>query len=242
MNKYSKGDIYNAMNFVNYITTVLLSLQPPYGDGETWQQRSDRMAIVAEAIDDASSRATCSDKYESDKKCVRTWQKDKKSIALLLVTMGYWESKFAKNVHEGKCKKYECDPSISADGSVYHKARSPWQIQKTGLESKEEYAKMKSASLESTTISANVATRHLVLGMKQCGSIHGAMAIYGGASSCAWPGVSARETFYNDLTKKPEEQLLGEVEKRKISLEKSLAEKEEAALKDKKVIPGEKTK
>ena len=51
MNKYLKGDIYNAMNFVSYITTVLLSLQPPYGDGETWQQRSDRMAIVAEAID-----------------------------------------------------------------------------------------------------------------------------------------------------------------------------------------------
>lgn len=203
------------MNLVSYITTVLLSLQPPYGDGETWQQRSDRMAIVAEAIDDASSKATCSDKYESDKKCVRTWSRDKKSLALLLVTMGYWESKFAKNVHEGKCRKYECDPSIAADGSVYHKARSPWQIQRTGLVSQDEYKVMNSATLESTVISANVAVRYLVLGMRQCGTIHGSMAIYGGAGSCAWPGVKNREAFYKQLGDKNVDQLNAEIEKQK---------------------------
>jgi hypothetical protein len=205
------------MNLVNYITTVLLSLQPTYGDGEAWQQRVDRMSIIAQAIDDASSKATCSDKYESDKTCVRTWPKEKKSLALLLITMGYWESKFAKNVHEGKCRKYECDPSVSASGTVYHKARSPWQIQKTGLVNQDEYKIMNSSSLESTTMSANVAVRYLSMGMKQCGTFHGAMAIYGGAGSCSWPGVNNREAFYRHLLEKTPEQLNNEIEKQKAS-------------------------
>ncbi|NBP01860.1 MAG: hypothetical protein EBU90_17325 [Proteobacteria bacterium] len=199
------------MSFIAYITTILLGLQPAYGDNETWQERTDRMTIVAEAIDDASSRATCSDKYNVEG-CVATWPQDKKSLAILLVTKGYWESKFAKNVHEGKCRPYECD-SYRKDGHLIHKARSPWQIQRTGLVSKEEYSKMNSSSQESTTVSANVAVRYLSIGMRQCHTIMGAMSIYGGVKSCNWSGVKHRLSFYKKLMEKSPEDLSAAKEK-----------------------------
>jgi hypothetical protein len=203
------------MSFIAYITTILLGLQPAYGDNETWQERSERMTIVAHAIDDASSKATCSDKYDV-KDCAPTWPQDKRSLAILLITKGYWESKFAKNVHEGKCRPYECDAVKNAKGqTVSHRARSPWQIQRTGLVTKEEYTNMASSSLESTTISANVAVRHLSIGMRKCNTILGAMSVYGGVQSCSWKGVKPREAFYKDLIKKSPEELVAAEQKQK---------------------------
>lgn len=201
------------MNFIKYITMILLSLEPSYSDKETWDERAARMEIIATAIDDASSKATCSDKYNVSN-CEKNWPLDKKSIGLLLVTKGYWESRFAKNVHEGNCKVYECD-AYTVNGSVRHKARSPWQIQRTGLVSKEEYDKMMTSSLESTTLSANVAVRYLALGMKSCKTIRGAMSIYGGAKVCDWPGVAPREAFYKRLNGMSEEQIFAAADVRK---------------------------
>lgn len=207
---------------MNYILTVLLSLEPAYTDKETWDERVERMTIVASAIVEASSKATCQDNYDVVD-CKKTWPGSKKSLALLLVTNGYWESKFAKNVHEGKCKSYECD-AHEVNGNVYHRARSPWQIQKTGLVTKQDYDKMNSSTLESTTISAMVATKHLSIGMNSCKTIIGAMSIYGGVKSCKWEGVKNRAEFYKKLDQKSDEQLEKSVEKRKKNLQDKLAQ------------------
>lgn len=201
------------MNFITYITTILLSFQPAYGDNETWEERSNRMEIIAQAIDDASSKSTCSDKYNVDG-CVSEWALDKNSVALLLVSTGYWESKFAKNVHEGKCKPYECD-SYRKNGHVVHRAKSPWQIQKTGLVTREEYSKMNGASLESTTISANVATRYLLQGMKRCKSEYGAFSMYATAKTCKWSGAKIRDSFYKFLKKKSMENFIKDADRQK---------------------------
>lgn len=206
------------MNFVNYITTILLSLQPSYNDAENWEQRSERMSVIAQSIDDAASKSTCSDSYATSD-CVKVWPGDKKSLVILLITKGYWESRFAKNVHEGKCYKYECDAYV-VNGNVLHRARSPWQIQKTILVTKEEYEKMNSATLESTTMSATVATRYLALGMNKCHTIKGAMSIYSGAKTCNWNRVKAREQFYKFIEKKTQNQLDSDVEKQKSLLAK----------------------
>lgn len=208
------------MNFVNYITMILLSLQPSYSDNETWSERTARMEIIAEAIEDASAAATCTGKYETSN-CKKVWAKDKKSLALLLVTKGYWESKFAKNVHEGKCRKYECD-SYMVNGNVLHRARSPWQIQRTGMVTKEEYSAMNSASLDSTKMSANVAVRYLANGMSLCKTISGAIAIYGGSKTCNWKGAAPREAFYKSLISKSEDQLLAAADAQKVKLESRL--------------------
>ena len=211
---FSRKEYISRMNFIKYITMILLSLEPSYSDKETWDERTARMEIIATAIDDASSKATCSDKYNTPG-CEKSWPSDKKSIAMLLVTKGFWESKFAKNVHEGKCRLYECD-AYKINGNVRHKARSPWQIQRTGLVSKEEYDKMTTSSLESTTMSANVAVRYLSVGMKSCKTIRGAMSIYGGAKVCNWSGVAPREAFYKKISALSDEQIFAAADARKI--------------------------
>ncbi len=210
------------MNFVNYIVAILLSLEPSHYDRETWQERTARMEIIANAISDASSRATCEEKYNTPY-CKKTWVNGRRNLALLLVTKGYWESKFAKNVHEGKCHPTECDAYIT-NGNRYHRARSPWQIQKTNLVSKDEYSMMNSSTQEATTMSTNVAVRHLVLGMNMCKTISGTMAIYGGAKSCTWSGIAPRVQFYTNLLNvRSENNFQKLILERKLKLEARLA-------------------
>ncbi len=217
------------MDFVKFITLMLLSLEPSYGDKESWDARTERMTVIAKAIDDASSKATCSDVY-AIASCQKTWKGSKKDLAILLVTKGYWESRFAKNVHEGKCGAKECD-AILVNGNIKHKARSPWQIQRTLLVSKDEYSQMNSSTNESTTMSANIATRYLVVGMNTCHTIKGAIAQYGGAG-CNWSGADHRYAFFKSLSSRSQEDLLKRSEKQKAALEKRLAYL--SSLKDKK--------
>jgi hypothetical protein len=219
------------MNFVQYITAILLSLEPAYADKETWTERTARMEIIAEAIDDASSKATCEAKYNT-KDCQKLWSKDKKSLALLLVTKGYWESLFSKNVHEGKCRDYECDP-YKVGNKVHHRAKSPWQIQHTGLVTVDEYSKMGFATLESTKLSAEVASRYLAMGMKQCDTISGTIAIYGGAKDCSWSGSKQRAAFYERLRARTEDSFVKQGSERKAKLEERLErEVKEKAVKE----------
>jgi hypothetical protein len=205
------------MNFIHYITAILMSLQPAYGDNESWEERTERMQIVAQAIDDASSRATCSEEYNTPD-CKKTWQKDKKSLAILLVATGYGESHFAKNVHEGNCDEHECD-AHKVKGVVYHRARSPWQIQRTGMVTATEYKQMNSATFASTKISANVAVRYLTSGMASCNTIHGALALYNGVRNCNWRGSKGRANFYENLMKKTVSQLENAAKKQRADLE-----------------------
>jgi hypothetical protein len=209
------------MTFIQYITLILLSLEPSYGDKEPWDVRAERMEIIAQAIDDASSQATCSDSYAISS-CQKIWSKSKKDLALLLVTKGFWESRFAKNVHEGKCAPTECD-AVVVSGAVHHRARSPWQIQRApSLVSESEYKLMNSASLEGTKTSANVATRYLAMGLKTCHTIKGAISMYGGAG-CEWEGTIGRYNFFNSIRSKSEDDFKKDVEKRKAALEARLA-------------------
>jgi len=217
------------MNLIQFITVVLLSMGPSYGDREPWDLRTQRMEIVAKAIDDASAQATCSDAYAVET-CKRSWPGSKRELALLLVTKGYWESRFAKNVHEGKCRPYECD-AATINGNIIHRARSPWQIQRTGLVSKEEYAKMKSASLESTTMAAVVATRHLAVGMAKCRTIPGAISIYGGAGNCNWKGSAGRYKFFKDISARSEADFAKRVDQQRERLEARLNREEKTAKK-----------
>lgn len=215
------------MNFVQFITLMLLSLEPSYSDKETWGSRTERMELVAQAIDDASSKATCSDIYAIPS-CQKLWSGSKKDLALLLVTKGYWESRFAKNVHEGKCRPYECDAVVVAGQTRSHRARSLWQIQRTSLVNAEEYKLMNSSSLEATKMSANVATRYLSAGFNKCRTIQGAISVYGGAG-CNWSGSNARFSFFTRISSKSESILQKEAALRKAALEKRFALEDKTA-------------
>jgi hypothetical protein len=199
---------------------MILSLEPSYGDNEAWEARTERMKIVAHAIDDAANKATCSADYAIPS-CEKKWAGSKKELAVLLVTKGYWESRFAKNVHEGKCRAQECDAIVVA-GKIQHLARSPWQIQRApSLVSVEEYKQMNSATIEGTKVSANVATRYLSMGLNTCHNIKGAISMYGGAG-CNWEGSAGRYSFFNTLMAKSEKDFEQEANKRKSALEARL--------------------
>lgn len=208
------------MEFISYIFALLLSLPAAHSDAETWEEREARMMIVATAIDEATALATCTAQHAptNDYTCEPIWKGSKKDLAVLLITKGWWESKFAKNVHEGDCKSWECDPKKSADGSIVHRARSSWQVQKTGYVKKDEWKKMKGATLEATTIAANVATRALSASYNRCGTIMGSLSGYGGVLSCTWSGVSNRLVFWKKLMARSSEetQKLIEVQKKAV--------------------------
>lgn len=204
------------MEFTYYIFVVLLSLSPAHLDEETWKEREARMTTIAYAIDAAASKATCSDKYKSVP-CQRTWPGSKKDLALLLVTMGWWESKFAKNVHEGNCRDWECDPH-KVGGHIFHRARTPWQIQRTGFLEGDEWHEMMGTGLKATTIAAVVATRVLAHGRKRCSTNLGAMATFGGMETCTWAAVVPRLQWWEKLRAKKDEELkeLIQIQKRRV--------------------------
>lgn len=182
----------------DFIFLVLLSLQPSHGDGETWNERKARMSNVAHAIDTASAWSTCTGKFKV-KKCVRKWPESQKQLAMLLVTKGWWESRFARNVHEGKCKSYECDATKLANGMIYHRARTPWQLQKTSFVRGNEWKNMVGTDERSTGIAAVVASRALSSGYNRCGTITGAISSYAGTGGCRWSKAGNRALFWQGL-------------------------------------------
>lgn len=217
------------MNLTQLITVVIMSLTPAYGDRETWEEREKRVGMIAVAIDEAAARGTCVEAYEVEG-CEKVWPGSKRELAMVLVATGYFESKFAKNVHEGKCKSYECD-SYRRAGQIVHRARSLWQIQKTGLVTRDEYEKMKSMTVEGTTTSAIAATRHIAIGMKKCKTILGAFSMYSGAKVCSWKDGRLRENFFRTINDRPDEEfkVLAENQKKKIEeFEKKRLELQEA--------------
>jgi hypothetical protein len=215
------------MNFVEFLVTVLMSIQPWYGDQESWDDRQARMTLVAQGIDDASSRMTCSDAFKIPE-CKRKWPGSKKQLALLLVTKGWWESKFAKHVHEGNCGPNECDSVKHPDGTITWKARSPWQIQQMGWVRKGEWEKIDKADQQGTTVAANIAARALAAGYSYCGTIDGAIGTYGGAG-CNWPGATVHRIWFNKQFEKSEETFKTEMAARKKKFEEALAAKAAAA-------------
>jgi hypothetical protein len=230
------------MTFAEFLLTVLMAIQPWYKDQESWDDRQARMTLVAEAIDDASSRMTCSDKYAVPE-CKRKWAKSKKELAFLLVTKGWWESKFAKHVHEGNCGPDECDAIKKNGVTLAHAARSPWQIQNTGFVKKGEWEKINKADRAGTFTSANIAARALSAGLSRCDTIDGAIGSYGGIG-CNWPGAAKRSAWYRKQLAKSEETFKTEMETRRKKVEEAAAAKAaaEAAAEAKRAAEEERAK
>lgn len=177
------------------VLAMLLMLPPAYVDRDE-EGRQERMGVIADAVSQATERASCSGEYASEKKCVAIWHGEPKQLAALLVTKGWHESRFAKNVHEGRCKKDECDPKMWR-GVLVHAARSPWQFQRTSYAS-DLWKHTKGAGLGATRNAAFVAARILSEGKKRCRSNYGALAFYG-IQQCQWKGARRRYSTFVKL-------------------------------------------
>lgn len=209
---------------VQYILMVLLSLPASYLDGELPEERTDRMEVVAQAVHDASARATCTGRFADYVDCKPVWPGTRKDLVLMLITKAWWESRLARNVHEGKCRRHECDATL-INGVVIHRARTIWQMQKTGLVQKDEWDTMVGTDFEATRTAAWVAARILSMGKRKCGSPFGTLSFYG-RSRCNWSGAYNRVRLFRKLRKKTLEQLTIEAEKRMSAMKKDGAPEE----------------
>jgi len=184
------------------LLTLMIAFPVAYLDRgqETSDQREARLSDTARAIDDATLKATCQGPWKTAK-CQRYWTGHREDLAILLVTIGFWESRFALNVHQGKCKKWECDAELGPNGTIVHKARTPWQMQRTSF-SEPEWDKMVGIDYEATFHAAYAAAKSLSPGYRKCGNVYGAISIYAGAGTCKWEDGRNRVAFYGRLRAK----------------------------------------
>lgn len=186
------------MSMHTLLLAILLSLPPAAADTENYSARTARMSTIAQAIGAASSRATCAG-WPEGSKCKPIWPGTQKSLALLTLTVGWWESRFAQNVHAGKCKPYECDAARRA-GRIVFLARTPWQMHKTGYTA-HVWDKLIGTELEPTREAAWAAARILSDGRTSCGTNFGAVSRYANGR-CAWRGAHNRIRFFKKLSEK----------------------------------------
>ena len=181
--------------FISAILIMLMNLTPSNKDVEDSKAREKRMGTIANAIGVASYRATCSGKWDLEG-CVPLFKGTKKELAVGLVTLGFWESRFALNVHKNECAKYECDPIIirTKHGErLVHRARTNWQMQyDKGIA--EEWPHMLGTSQEATNLAAWAATKK----WSRCwpSSVERAFACYAGIAKARWEdGVWKKQAY-----------------------------------------------
>lgn len=151
--------------FAKIILTILLLYPPNQYDTETKEERTVRLTTVAISLDDTADRALCLGRFKS-KDCKVIWRGTKTELALAMITRGHFESRFAQNVHEGRCFRWQCDP-VTKKGKRYHRARTMWQLHREG-KSKEEWDGMIGTDMISSHIAAWAATRKVALTYAGC--------------------------------------------------------------------------
>jgi len=193
------------MDLTAPLTVLLLSLTPFHKDAkhENPEERAERMSIIARAIDDAADRATCAGEYATEG-CAKIWPHSKKHLATMLVTLGYWESRFALHVQQGKCGPTECDAVKLRDGTIYHRARSYWQIQATGLVARNDWSGMIGTDLIPTARASWTAAKVVSAAARRCAKRApswemGAISGYAGGIGCTWRKAGPRVRFKHML-------------------------------------------
>lgn len=188
------------------IFAVLMGLPPWHGDAKE-DGREARMEVVASAIDAAASRAVCDGAGDD---CERVWPLGKAELAAMLVTLGWWESRYARHVQLGKCGRAECDPVRLRGGRVVHRARSYWQIQASFAVPVGEWRGIAGDDgLATTERAAWAAARVVARSYGRCrarGARHGwevgVVSGYAGATTCGWSGAGRRVAFYRRILAK----------------------------------------
>jgi len=181
------------MQFYDLVLAALLALVPWYGDVEE-AGRDARMATIATAIVEASNEATC---HGRDAECKPAWPGTREELAALLVTLGWYESRFARHVHANQCKPFECDETIIRDPKTgritrrYFAARSPWQVHWSGP-TRAHWKKIRGLDLDSTRHAARAATAVLVGARGKCRTLEGTIANYATGRSCKWSQAKQR--------------------------------------------------
>jgi hypothetical protein len=193
--------------FIAAIVTILIGLPAYYTDQEAPEEREARLRTIATAIATSCDEATCVSQGED---CVPVFSGTLNQCVAASITMGFWESRFAKHIHEGKCRsgyrskttgkwiKGECDEHVAFNvhgqmiGQVFT-SRSMWQMKYDSLIA-DEWHGMNGTSQEATNLAAWAATKKL--GRCWGGNARSAFVCYAGSRNKNWPGAKPRVIFY----------------------------------------------
>jgi hypothetical protein len=179
------------------LLAAALTFNPWHGDVEEPEARTERLALIAQAISEAVDIATCSARETESSKgststCQRLWNGDPRELGFLLLAQAYFETRLAKHVHEGNCRAHigECDSG---------RAISLWQLQWGPHLAKDEWEKLGDSSLQATRSAALVAARSLGRSYNYCRSLPGAISLYATGQTCNWRPAAKRAAFVRRL-------------------------------------------
>jgi hypothetical protein len=195
------------MNLLKALLFIALSLQPWYKDAKTEDpnDRAARYAVISHGVNHAVDQATCTGTYNQNPYCTPIWKGRREELAFLLLTQAYFESRFARNVHEGNCEPHQCDAYKDRHGKIRHRSTSIWQIQSTGKKGMvplSVWTTLAGTDQASTNRAAFTAAKVLSSGYRSCRTIPGAISRYAGVARCDWPGAKYRAAFYERLLRK----------------------------------------
>lgn len=204
--------------FTATLAALLVGLPAFYRDVETPEEREMRMVtVVAPALVDVASEATCSGAYATVE-CKKLWPGTKLDLVLMLVTKGWWESRFAVHVQAGKCGPRECDAyKDHYTKKIVHRAASYFQVQATGLVPMKEWRTLTGLDYEPTRRAAWAAAKVASASRNRCARSPGSwefvtVSAYASGRSCSWRGAHQRVRWFG-LTKARFQTLLLEAEK-----------------------------
>lgn len=185
-------------DLVAWLFGLLMAIPPSHGDTETAYDRVRRMWHTSIAIVVAGRQATC-DEYPRAY-CTPIWPGTTREIVTLVYVTGRFESAYAQNVHEGRCRDDQCDAE-RVRGKIHHRARSPFQLQHTGFISDEDWLAMLGSSLQATHVAAWNATRILSYHRRNCGrvSIEMTVSTYARGHCKLWGPAYNRARTYRRL-------------------------------------------
>lgn len=181
------------------LLTLLLTLQPWHEDAkrETPGAREARLGVVAQSVARAADLLTCRGSPDGDK-CERKWRGSRETLAVMLVNLGWWESRYALHVHQNRCRVLigECDAG---------RARSPWQLQISRQVEWRRWMQIAGTSRAATNEAAHAAADVFAMAHARCKNMEGAIAMYATGKRCKWKRAADRMAHYRKLLARFEE-------------------------------------
>jgi hypothetical protein len=155
------------MTMFEAILSMLVAMQPFHKDKEVPEERSVRMAVIASSITQATEEATCTGTFATPD-CKPKFKGKPDELAMGLFTIAKFETRFAKHVHEDKCKPWECDVG---------RAKGLFQVHVSKTVPRDVWEQLGGTSPEATLQSARAAATMWSRAW-QCGSLDRAFAGY----------------------------------------------------------------
>mgnify|MGYP001301592532 CR=1 FL=1 len=197
------------------IALWLISLPPAWKDPEPAAEREARLQGYGVALAHEAERLTCTGEFAPtpEKPCKPEWRGTWQQLVVAVGGHGWFESKLARNIQEGKCRPLQCDPRWARDKKGhfvrdaegqkvrFYRARSVFQLQATTPAAREVWDRMLGLGQEAVSASVYAATRFFVV--HQCKNDMLKILSSGSGQGCvASPrGRERHEFFQKELPK-----------------------------------------